>query len=444
MTSTYLLLPLLVILLLLAWSVWRIAGHLRSLSLPDAADLPWPAGDVSADVADDRREAPRLKPLHQRRVIRDPRMSAASRRAEQAPAAAASPVLSPQEARRLFAGTLRTRDRRVRDLLTDPEQLTRHGLPAWDTEFDVAGALGLSVSRLRYFSVHRARERILHYVQFAIPKRDGGERVILAPKRELKALLRRLNVLLVTKLPVSEHAHGFLRRRSIATHTAPHVGQRVVVRLDLKDFFPSIHVGRVRGLLVALGYSYRVAATLATLMTEAGRQPVQVGEQLFFVPVGSRHLPQGAPTSPGLANAMALVLDRRLAGLARSLGFNYTRYADDLTFSGRDIGLARALIKSAQRIVHMEGFALNPRKTRVMTQRGAQRITGVTLNRELGLSRRERRRLRAALHQARGAAPGTRVLRKVQGGLAYLSMLNPRQAQALRDAASRARAAPTQ
>jgi hypothetical protein len=424
-----LLLPLLIFLVLIAFGVSRILGHLRRGD--EAAKDP--AGPEAGGAAVGARDEGVLKPLHRRRVIRDERLlPKPGRKPWEQPYALRPRVMPLDEATRLFAGTLRTQDRHARSLLSDPQQLARHGLPPWAVEVDVASALDLTVARLRYFSVHRQRERVAHYVQFAVPKRCGGERVILAPKRELKALLRRLNTLLVERLPVSEHAHGFRRLRSIATHAALHVGQRVVVRLDLKDFFPSLHVGRVRGLLIALGYSYPVAVTLAALMTEAVRQPVQAGADTFFVPVGSRHLAQGAPTSPGMANAIALSLDRRLAGLARKLGFTYSRYADDLTFSGPDIGRARGLIRSVQRIVRAEGFALNDAKTRVLTQRGAQRITGVTVNREMGLSRRERRRLRAALHQARALPAGAPLRRQLQGKLAYVSMLNKRQAQVLR------------
>jgi RNA-directed DNA polymerase len=376
-----------------------------------------------------------LKPLHRRRALRDLRLLPKPRPPGpvwQRPKK--RKVMEMDEATRLFAGTLRNRDRNVRDLRTDEEQLARYGLPKWNSEAEVAEALNLSVKRLRHYSVHREKERVSHYVQFAIPKRSGGERIILAPKRELKAVLRELNSLLVDKLPVSEYAHGFRKGRSIATHAAEHVGKKVVMRLDLKDFFPSLHVGRVRGLLIALGYSYPVGATLAALMTEAVRQPVQVGDELFFVPIGSRHTVQGAPTSPGLANALATPLDRRLAGLARKLGFAYSRYADDLTFSGDDVAAARGMIKGVQRIVHAEGFVLNPAKTRVMTQRGAQVVTGATVNRELGLSRRERRNLRAELHRARTDAKDSPVWRRLQGKLAYLSMLNSQQADRLRGA----------
>jgi hypothetical protein len=393
------------------------------------------AGEATVETLEDGGP---LKPQHRRLALRDRRLWPKPKPARPVwPPPAKVKVMAMDEATRLFAGTLRTKDRQVRDLLVDEQQLERYALPKWTAEADVAKALNLSVARLRYFSIHREKERVQHYVQFAIPKRSGGERLILAPKRELKALLRTLNAELATKLPVSEYAHGFRRGRSIATHAAPHVGKKVVVRLDLKDFFPSLHVGRVRGLLIALGYSYPVAATLATLMTEAVRQPVQVGEEVFFVPVGGRHVVQGAPTSPAIANAIVLSLDRRVAGLAKKLGFAYTRYADDLTFSGDDTAVARALIKGVQRIVHAEGFALNPDKTRVMTQRGAQVITGVTVNRELGLSRRERRKLRAALHRAGDGAESALKRRRLEGKLAYLSMLNTRQAEALRAAASR-------
>src|SRR5262249_50338682 len=106
---------------------------------------------------------------------------------------------------------------------------------------------------------------------------------------------------LVSKLPKSEHAHGFVKRRSIASNAAPHVGKAVVLHFDLKDCFPTIHFGRVRGLLIALGYSYAVAASLAVLMTEAPRQPVAAEGKLYHVPPGPRVCVQGAPTSPGSA-----------------------------------------------------------------------------------------------------------------------------------------------
>jgi len=339
------------------------------------------------------------------------------------------------EARRLFSPTLRTHDRNLRSLTTDEAQLARYGLPIWHTETALAAALEVELKALRLFSTHSAKDRCVHYVTFAIPKRSGGERVIMAPKTRLKRVQRQLNALLVSKLPVSEYAHGFRSRFSVRTNAEPHVGKDVILRLDIKDFFGSIHFGRVRGLLIALGYGYPVATTLAALMTEAVRQPVVVGETRFFPPVGSRACPQGAPTSPGLSNAVTVKLDRRLAGLARRYGFAYTRYADDLTFSGNDIAAAHALRLLAPRVVEEEGFIVNQLKTQVRRSGSRQTVTGVVVNDVLGLSRQDRRRLRAAIHQyflahAGGSADRAKLAR-LDGKVAYLSMLNAVQARRL-------------
>jgi hypothetical protein len=209
------------------------------------------------------------------------------------------------------------------------------------------------------------------------------------------------------------------------------VKKAVVLKLDLKDFFPSVTYARVRGLLIALGYGYEVAATLAVLMTEAERQPVEVGGRRFHVPVGPRVCVQGAPTSPGLCNALVLRLDRRLGGLARKHGFAYTRYADDLTFSGDEPAKAERLIFLAARIVKEEGFALNEEKTRLLRRGGRQVVAGVTVNEVLGLSRQERRRIRAMLHQAERTGD-TKLRQEAEGHVAWVNMLNAEQAAKLR------------
>ena len=377
-----------------------------------------------------------LKEHHHRRAIRDKRLLPKVKSpARSLGITKRKKVMSVAEAERLFGGTMRTRNRNLRDLLADEEQLQRYNLPVWKTEEDVAAALGISVKELWFFAMHRERERQPHYVTFSIPKRSGGKRLIMAPKRRLKAIQRRLLALLVEKLPVSGHAHAFRRDRSIRTGAEPHVGKRFVLKLDLKDFFPSVTFARVRGLLIAYGYSYPVATTLAVLMTEAERQPVEVDGTVFHVPVGLRHCIQGAPTSPGLCNALVLRLDHRLAGLAKKHGLAYTRYADDLTFSG-DFGreAAQKIRQVVTRIIKEEGFTPNAEKTRLMGKGARQTVTGVVVNQTLGLSRQERRRLRAALHRIEKLPPGegAELRQRVDGKLAYLSMLNPQQADRLR------------
>ncbi len=378
-----------------------------------------------------------LKAGHRRRAIRDPRLLPKKKPALSVYAhhGKRNTVMEASLANRLFSASLRTRNRQIRDLLTDEAQLARYGLPVWRNEEELAGALGIAVGRLRYFSIHRIRERTCHYVTFAVPKRKGGERLIMAPKRELKAIQRELLALLVTRLPTSPQAHGFLRHRSVRTNAEPHRGQGVLVQLDLTDFFPSVHVGRVCGFLVSVGYGYVVAQTLALLMTEAQRQRVDIDGQVYFVPVSARHCAQGAPTSPGVCNALLLRLDRRLNGLARRFGFCYTRYADDLTFSGDDLDVVHKLRAAAEFIVRDEGFQINRAKTRISRSSARQVVTGVVVNDVVGLSRQERRRLRAAIHQlGLESDPARRAALDacVRGKLAYLQMLNPSQAAKLR------------
>jgi RNA-directed DNA polymerase len=406
----------------------------------DVSRLASPTGESAPglDVIEERVDTSGgpLKEHHRRRALRDKRLlPKAKSPARQFGFSKKKNVMSVEEARRLFSATMRTRNRNLRDLLTDEEQLKRYGLPIWRTEEDVAKALGISLKELWFFAIHRERERQPHYVTFAIPKRSGGKRLIMAPKRRLKLIQRRLLELLVEKLPVSEQAHAFRRGRSIRTGAEPHVGRRFVLKLDLKDFFPSITFARVRGFLIAYGYSYPVATTLAVLMTEAERQPVEIDGELFHVPVGLRHCVQGAPTSPGLCNALVLRLDRRLAGLARKRGLAYTRYADDLTFSGEfsreDAHRIRTMVV---RIVGEAGFMVNQEKTKLMGKGSRQTVIGVVVNQVLGLSRRERRKLRAAQHQLHNLEDGSRVEQErcLTGKLAYLAMLNPQQALKLR------------
>src|SRR5688572_5004633 len=395
----------------------------REILRVDSASAEGRAKDVTREEI--RRKGP-LKPDALRNVVRDERLMPKAPRS----AGFTKPpkVMAAREAARLFAGTLRTRNRELRTLACDEAQLARYGLPLWRHEEDVARALQLTVGQLRHFSTHRERERTHHYVTYGIKKRSGGVRIIHAPKRRLKKVLRILHQELVSKLPVSRHAHGFIKERSVKTGAEEHVRKPVLLRLDLKDFFPSVTSARVRGFLIAMGYGYPVAAVLAVLMTEALRQPVEIDGETFFVPVGPRMCVQGAPTSPGICNAILLRMDRRIAGIAKKHEFAYTRYADDMTFSGASEEAAHRLRLAVERVIREEGFEVNSKKTRIMKRGGRQLVTGVTVNEVLGLSRKKRRRIRAMIHQAskNGADPKRRA--ELNGMLAWVHMLNPAQA----------------
>src|SRR5690606_4385414 len=175
---------------------------------------------------------------------------------------------------------------------------------------------------------------------------------------------------ILNKLEPEPDAHGFVRRRSILTNAQPHVGRAVVVNLDLSGFFPTLTFRRVKGLFGKLGYSEHASTVLALLTTEPPRAHAELDGKVWGVALGERVLPQGACTSPALTNAICRRLDRRLRGLAARHGFEYTRYADDLTFSGghhersdqgarRKVGL---LLKSVRAILLDEGFVEHPDK----------------------------------------------------------------------------------
>lgn len=294
----------------------------------------------------------------------------------------------------------------------DPQRLARHGLPELADAAQLADAMGITVAELRFLGFHREVARTHHYHSFTLPKKTGGERLISAPMPRLKRAQYWVLDNILAKVPAHDAAHGFLAGRSIVSNAAPHAGHDVVINLDVKDFFPSIAFGRIKGVFRHLGYGEAMATLLALLCSENRAQAWQVDGEKLFVGGKARErvLPQGAPTSPMLTNLLCRRLDRRLLGLARQLGFVYTRYADDLTFSasgeaardnvGRLLGRVRWILRD-------EGFTPHPDKERVMRKGRRQEVTGLVVNADKpGISRETRRRLRAALHRATQASAG--------------------------------------
>lgn len=294
----------------------------------------------------------------------------------------------------------------------DPQRLARHGLPELADAAQLADAMGITVAELRFLGFHREVARTHHYHSFTLPKKTGGERLISAPMPRLKRAQYWVLDNILAKVPAHDTAHGFLAGRSIVSNAAPHAGHDVVINLDVKDFFPSIAFGRIKGVFRHLGYGEAIATLLALLCSENRAQAWQVDGEKLFVGGKARErvLPQGAPTSPMLTNLLCRRLDRRLLGLARQLGFVYTRYADDLTFSasgeaardnvGRLLGRVRWILRD-------EGFTPHPDKERVMRKGRRQEVTGLVVNADKpGVSRETRRRLRAALHRATQASAG--------------------------------------
>ncbi len=286
---------------------------------------------------------------------------------------------------------------------SDEAKLLALGLPIMHTGGDLARFLDIDLKRLRFLTYHRRSATLVHYHRFSIPKKPGGVRHISAPKPALKRAQNTVWKMLLE--PASQGrlhaaAHGFVTSRNVVSNAAPHVGQAVVLNLDLKEFFPSVTFRRVRGLFMGLGYSGAVATLLALLCTEPPRVDVAVDGKRLAVAVGERRLPQGACTSPIITNLLCRRLDARLSGIGAALGFNYTRYADDLTFSAKDGDDVSTLLFRVRQVIVDEGFVEHPEKTRVMRKGRRQEVTGVVVNHHCAVPREDVRRLRAVLHQA--------------------------------------------
>ena len=214
------------------------------------------------------------------------------------------------------------------------------------------------------------------YREFTIPKRSGGIRIISAPYPSLNNVQEWIyQVLLLPRTALSEYATGFVPGKSIVDNASCHVGHCALLKMDIKDFFPSITINRVISVFKNLGYYPRMAYYLAALCCENG------------------HLPQGAPTSPMLSNIIAKRLDRRLSKLAECFDLTYTRYADDLTFSGDRIPIR--FIEVVNKVVSSEGFMVNGSKTKRLGDGNRKIITGVSISSgEVCIPRDKKRRLR--------------------------------------------------
>lgn len=313
----------------------------------------------------------------------------------------------------------------------DPEKARQdNALSKLDDVEALAKALGVSVSRLRWLAYHREVETGTHYHRWLVPKRDGSMRLISAPKPELKAVQRWIMREVTEHLPVHGAAHGFLKDRSIVTNAVVHAGAKVVVKLDILGFYPSVTFRRVKGLLRRAGLGEQVATLMGLLATESPRQEVETHGKKHYVAIAPRSLPQGAPTSPSITNALCYRLDCRLSGLARKLGCRYTRYADDLTFSwhGSDKTQIGALLRAVKMIVRSEGFEIHTKKTRVMRNGARQKVTGLVVNAAadrppVRVARKTVRELRAAIKNRELGRPGKgETLEHLKGMAAFIMM----------------------
>lgn len=249
------------------------------------------------------------------------------------------------------------------------------------------------------------------YVEAFIRKRRGGTRRLLVPDEPTKALQRALLHRAFAGLKSHPAAMGFEAGRSIVDNALPHVGRAVVIQMDVQDFFPTTSAQRVEAYFRRIGWNRQAAALLTRLTTHEGG------------------LPQGAPTSPRLSNLVNYGIDERLARFAKRRKGYYTRYADDITFSfPKDYPKrVRGVIQMTKRILKAHGYTLHERqKLHIRRRHQRQIVTGLVVNERVNLPRRQRRRLRAAMHRHRTGGTPTWTLQQLQGWAALLGMIDRR------------------
>jgi RNA-directed DNA polymerase len=325
-------------------------------------------------------------------------------------------------------------------------------VPSWPNAAELARSLRITIGGLWRLTrsagwQRRAPLAQQHYRYQLLPKRSGEWRLLEVPEPYLMQLQRRVLHGLLDNVAPHEAAAGYTRGRSVIDHARAHAGRPVVLKFDLRDFFTHVRASRVHALFVTLGYPETVARELTALCTTATPEPVlrRLREDGTWSWERSQrwrdaHLPQGAPTSPALANLCAFRLDLRLSGLANALQARYTRYADDIVFSGdRNLREASLRIEAwVGRIAREEGFVLNHRKTRCLPEAGRQIVCGVVVNQRPNMPRAEFDRLKATLHRCVVHGPAienrARCLhwrQHLEGRVAWAAQLNPEKAHRL-------------
>ncbi len=263
-------------------------------------------------------------------------------------------------------------------------------LPPLQTREELAEFLGLPLKTLTFILYNADKPRSSYYSVRTHKKSSGGVRLIHAVGEPLKKLQRTTLKRLTAYVGPSKYAHGFVPEHSIVTNARHHVRKKLVVKFDIKDFFPSITFQRIRGMLCGFPFSFgtEVATTIAQMACLEGP---------------AYGLPQGGALSPFLSNMVCRRLDTLLAAIARQHRCTFTRYADDVTLSTNDIHRLQisTLIKDVHAAFVAEGFIPNVLKTRVMRRWERQVVTGVIVNDGLNVNRQYINNLRATLFNCR-------------------------------------------
>lgn len=319
------------------------------------------------------------------------------------------------------------------------ERLKRNGLPKITYFTELASLLGLQPESLQWLTYNREDSSVDHYTRFYISKRSGGKRLISSPKPTLRKAQNWILKEILEKIKLHPAAMAFRSGVSVLDNASLHTRKEIVLRIDIKDFFPSIVFHRVRGFFESLGYNPGISSVLALICTDSPRVLLNQQNKSYFVEVAKRSLPQGACTSPNLANLITNNLDKRISAYADKSKWIYSRYADDLILStNARMKKPDSFISGISKIISDEGFQVNQKKTRIMRKSSRQIVTGLLVNDGVRLTKRDLHRFRAFLHncEIKGIEKVSNEIGKdavsfARGYLSYINMISPLQANKL-------------
>lgn len=321
----------------------------------------------------------------------------------------------------------------LNDKKTDKKRLEVLKLPVLESAKEVAKAMNITLSELRFLTFSRKNSKINHYKRFKVAKKSGGYRLISAPMPRLKKAQHYILEQILNKVTTHPKAHGCVLGKSILSNAEPHVNKAVVINQDLKNFFPSVTYQRIKGIFKSFGYSEQVAVILSLLCSEPKILDISLLGENYFAQRGNRFLPQGSPCSPALTNILCKNMDYRLEGVAKKYGFGYSRYVDDITFSGNkeQFKYITAILKYSRKIIEDENFVLHPDKLRIMKRHQKQEVTGVVVNEKPNISKKSLKRFRALLYQiekdgiqGKSWNGGSNVLAEIDGYANFVYQIN--------------------
>lgn len=255
--------------------------------------------------------------------------------------------------------------------------------------------------------VYNYEHKYKRYNYFKLKKRNGGYREIMSPAKDLKFIQKWILVNILNKYKLSKSCKGFIKGKSIYHNAKEHQNSEMILKVDLLKFYDTITEKRVYGLFKSLGYANNLAYSFAKLTTARHREHYwrnfDDNSKKVFDTLYSKKppiLPQGAPTSPMISNILATKMDVRFEKLAKKLQCNYSRYADDLTFSIKKEGQLPSL-KLITKIIKEEGFFINEKKTRYMKRGCKQYVTGLTTTNGVNVSKAYRKNIKAHIYYCR-------------------------------------------